>query len=209
MTEYTHKHHIIPKHAGGTNDPKNLVELTALDHAIAHKVLYGLWGRWQDNLAWKLLSGRIPSEEANRLASSIAVTEANKRRIHTKASKQKQSIAMKGKKCALGNKWNDHQRQICGNVWTGKIRPEHSQLMKSLGICPPNMRGKSWKQQQLVCPHCHEIGGAANMHRYHFDNCGKHQTNNQTGFIGITNGKTRKRVKVTTSLPEGFRKGWK
>jgi hypothetical protein len=31
-----HKHHIIPKHAGGTNDPSNLVELTIEQHAEAH-----------------------------------------------------------------------------------------------------------------------------------------------------------------------------
>jgi len=24
----THKHHIIPKHIGGTDDPSNLIELT-------------------------------------------------------------------------------------------------------------------------------------------------------------------------------------
>ena len=26
-----HKHHIIPKHAGGTDDPDNLIELSIID----------------------------------------------------------------------------------------------------------------------------------------------------------------------------------
>jgi hypothetical protein len=64
-----HKHHIIPRHAGGTDDPSNLVELTILDHAIAHKVLYGLYGRWQDKVAWLSLSDQINTAEANRLAT--------------------------------------------------------------------------------------------------------------------------------------------
>ena len=51
----THTHHILPKHAGGSDDPSNLVELTVLDHAIAHKVLYGLYGRIQDLWAWRML----------------------------------------------------------------------------------------------------------------------------------------------------------
>ena len=57
-----HKHHIIPKHAGGTDDPSNLVLLTVEDHAIAHKVLYGLYGRWQDKLAYEGLLKQKPVE---------------------------------------------------------------------------------------------------------------------------------------------------
>lgn len=57
-----HKHHIVPKHAGGTDDPSNLVLLTIEDHAIAHKVLYGLYGRWQDKLAYEGLMKQKPVE---------------------------------------------------------------------------------------------------------------------------------------------------
>ena len=35
-----HKHHIIPRHAGGSNDPDNSVYLTVEEHAEAHKKLY-------------------------------------------------------------------------------------------------------------------------------------------------------------------------
>ncbi len=58
-----HKHHIIPRHAGGTDDPSNLIELSIEDHAEAHKVLYEEYGRWQDKLAWKALSGWLGKEE--------------------------------------------------------------------------------------------------------------------------------------------------
>ena len=59
-----HWHHIIPKHAGGTDDPSNLVQLTIEDHAIAHKVLYGLWKREEDRIAWQGLIGIIDHKEA-------------------------------------------------------------------------------------------------------------------------------------------------
>lgn len=36
---YTETHHIIPKSLGGTNDPINLVKLTARQHFIAHLLL--------------------------------------------------------------------------------------------------------------------------------------------------------------------------
>jgi hypothetical protein len=47
---------MIPKHAGGTDDPSNLVELTPEAHAEAHRKLYEEYGRWQDEAAWKGLS---------------------------------------------------------------------------------------------------------------------------------------------------------
>jgi hypothetical protein len=59
-----HKHHIIPKHAGGTDDPSNLVELTIEEHAEAHRVLWETHGRWQDKLAWLGLTGQVGTEEA-------------------------------------------------------------------------------------------------------------------------------------------------
>jgi hypothetical protein len=40
LKEQIHKHHIIPKHAGGTNDLSNLVELTRLEHSWVH------WWMW-------------------------------------------------------------------------------------------------------------------------------------------------------------------
>lgn len=54
-----HLHHVIPKHIGGTDDPSNLIELTVEEHAEAHRKLYEEFGRWQDLLAWKGLSGVI------------------------------------------------------------------------------------------------------------------------------------------------------
>ena len=59
-----HLHHIVPKHAGGTNDSSNLVELTVEEHAEAHRLLWEQYGRWQDKIAWKTLSGQISIQEA-------------------------------------------------------------------------------------------------------------------------------------------------
>jgi hypothetical protein len=68
----THKHHIIPKHIDGTNDPSNLIELTIPEHAEVHRKLYEEHGRWQDRIAWKTLSGSINFAEATRQAQSMA-----------------------------------------------------------------------------------------------------------------------------------------
>lgn len=67
-----HKHHIIPKHAGGTDDLTNIVELTVEEHALAHKKLYEEHGRWEDKIAWLSLSGQIGKDEAIQAARGAA-----------------------------------------------------------------------------------------------------------------------------------------
>lgn len=60
-----HRHHIIPRHMGGTNNPSNIVELTPEEHAEAHRVLYEQHGKIQDKMAWIGLSQkrRLSPEE--------------------------------------------------------------------------------------------------------------------------------------------------
>lgn len=39
LTGYVEKHHVLPRSLGGTNDPDNIVKLTAREHLIAHMLL--------------------------------------------------------------------------------------------------------------------------------------------------------------------------
>jgi len=67
-----HKHHIIPKHAGGTNHPSNLIELTIEEHAEAHRILFEKYGRWQDDVAWRALTKQITCADAIKIAQSLS-----------------------------------------------------------------------------------------------------------------------------------------
>ena len=96
----THNHHIIPRHAGGTDDPSNLIELTVEEHAEEHRKLFEKYGRWEDELAWKAISGQVPSYQVAQLARRYAQLG----RKATKEAKEKQSMAKIGNKNALGNK---------------------------------------------------------------------------------------------------------
>ena len=46
-----HLHHIVPKHAGGTDDPDNLVRVTVEEHAELHFARYLQYGEENDWLA--------------------------------------------------------------------------------------------------------------------------------------------------------------
>lgn len=62
-----HKHHIIPKHMGGSDDPSNLISLSVEEHAEEHRKLWEKYGHWQDKIAWKTLSGQISIQEAKMM----------------------------------------------------------------------------------------------------------------------------------------------
>ena len=111
MTTY-HTHHILPKHAGGTDDPNNLVRLTTKDHAKAHKILYETYGREEDRIAWLGLSGSIGKEEIILELQSIGgkgnkgicksdehrkkISAAIKIKYESQEMRDKTSAAMKG-----------------------------------------------------------------------------------------------------------------
>jgi hypothetical protein len=112
-----HKHHIIPKHMGGTDDPSNIIRLSVKEHAIAHARLYLQHGKLEDYLAYKGLRSQIGKEEMFRERSrigglnnkgtskskehSIKISKANKNNpklqmSHTEERKQNISQSMKG-----------------------------------------------------------------------------------------------------------------
>ena len=121
MTIY-HKHHIVPRHMGGTDDPSNIVELTVEEHAEAHRKLFEQYGHWQDELAWKGLAGIVPRKEVVHSLQSNAGKTSKGRKLgpqskehiekrirkswnHTEESKQKMRMA------SIGNKHNCGRKQ--------------------------------------------------------------------------------------------------
>ena len=83
----SHLHHIVPIHAGGTDDPENLIELSVMEHAEAHRILWETHGRWQDKLAWQGLCGLIDKEDICREISRANALETNRKRKNDYQSK--------------------------------------------------------------------------------------------------------------------------
>ena len=67
-----HKHHKIPRHMGGTDDPTNIYECSVEEHAELHLALYLEHGHWQDWYAAMGLAGIIGKEEIVREQNSRA-----------------------------------------------------------------------------------------------------------------------------------------
>ena len=167
-----HKHHIVPRHMGGTNDPSNLVELTIEEHAEAHRKLFEEYGRWQDKLAWRTLSGQITYAEAARLAriesnkrrkGSVLsedhkrkLSEATKGRPKSEETRRKMSLGMRDKpkseehcrNMSLARKGRKHTEQARKNMAASRVGKKHSEETKRK-IRESNIRTKN-KQKALL-----------------------------------------------------------
>ena len=132
---YTHIHHIIPKHAGGTDDPSNLVELTIEDHAIAHRMLWKLYGRKEDWCAWTGLSGL--DEENRRAACSLTQDRLWEQGRHN-FQKVNASTLPKNRKM--------HSERMKGNTLGSlkKITPEYRKKQADGARGNTNVRGTVW-----------------------------------------------------------------
>jgi len=151
-----HKHHIIPKHAGGTDDSSNLIELTIEEHAEAHRLLFEEHGRWQDKIAWKFLSGQISESEARIESTREYMTN----RIITNEIRQNMSLGQKtrfalGKHPMLGKKFSLESRQKMSDSHKGQI-PVNKGKKCSQDQIDKNRQGQL-NLPSLPCPVCNRL----------------------------------------------------
>lgn len=123
-----HKHHIIPRHAGGTNEPSNIIELTIQEHAEAHRKLFELYGRWQDRVAWLSLSGIMNDQE--RIYEILKNSNPGGYK-HTEEVKKKLSEMRKGDK----------------NPMYGKIAPNKGVKRPGIG---GRKKGSGWSESERL-----------------------------------------------------------
>ena len=165
-TIYTHKHHIIPKHMGGSDDPSNLIELTTEQHALAHKKLYEEHGNMLDKVAWLALSGQIGKEEAMRMVRSggqkgvlnhrYGKPAPNRGKKHTEEAKRKMSEAAKGKILSEETK-RKMSESSKGMKHTEEVKKKMSEALKRYNRTEEhnkNLRESIRKRKKIICICC-------------------------------------------------------
>ena len=184
-----HIHHIIPRHAGGTDDPTNLIELTPEEHAEAHRILYEKHGRIQDKVAWLGLAKLATNKEIVAELLSQPKSEEHKKKISEAHKGMKKPWVCGGKGLKGKSKSEEHKRKISeshkgmkkpwarggvGNKGKPKSKAHIDAVRKSINTIEVKEKiSNSWAAKPIVtCPYCGKQGKEGhNMNRYHFDNC--------------------------------------
>jgi hypothetical protein len=114
LDSYTEKHHIIPKCMNGTDDTNNIVELTAREHFICHRLLHRMYPK-NNKLGWafimmcnvsnNLQCRYIPSSRAFEEAR-LLVIQYNKEMGAKKRGKRYPKIS----EAKLGYKFSDESK---------------------------------------------------------------------------------------------------
>ena len=201
INDYTEKHHIIPKSLGGSNKKSNLVNLTAREHYICHKLLtkftknknkkkmlLAVWAfnrssKNQKRIVLKSRDYEFYRKEISKTLSETRKGKMNKGKILTQDHKEKISKSLKGKlksaktKEKMKQSWNyrpprsDKHCKSLSIAGLGRIHSEETRKKMS-----ESKKGKNPTHTQIewTCEHCNKKGvGISNYNRWHGNNCRK------------------------------------
>ena len=176
-----HKHHIIPRYMGGTDDPTNLVEVTVTQHAMYHFCNYQLWKNIEDYVAYRGLSGQISEAEFLVEKFKIFGIKGGQTFKEMLEDDEYRKQYIEGCKERFGNSPNKEEmiRRIL----------EHQPRAIELAKTPENIE----KRKQTFKEIRHQQG----------------EKNSQYGKMWITDGTKEgsHRINRGGPIPEGFRKG--
>ena len=159
LEEYGEIHHILPKSLGGSNDPDNLIKLTAKEHFICHmlltKMVEGTYKQKMIYAWWAMSNQKRPDQHRYKVSSNMYKTikeSASKNHSlykHSDETKKKLSIARKGLK--FTQEWKN-------NISSGSKNRDPSSRTTPFG-------------KKLICIHCNKEVSLGNYHRWHGSNC--------------------------------------
>ena len=126
---YSERHHIIPKCMGGTNDPSNLVSLTAEEHFLAHQLLMKIHPREPKMaLAVSMMCMKSPaSQRNNKMCGWLrrAFSEAQKTKVRKPRAKEtkprKKRVLSEEHKAKIKQAWNDGKYSLSQPMRTSEV----------------------------------------------------------------------------------------
>jgi hypothetical protein len=198
-TDYTERHHIIPRSLGGADTMDNLVDLTAREHFICHWLLTKIYtgdARYKMINALYLMQGKnqyqhryINSRVYETLRKEYAeyISKMNTGRVQPADEKARQIEAITGRrrdpftadwKLNLSKNHKSKKPNFDGTISEetrrkigDKIRGRKQTDEEKLVRSLAN-KGKT--REKLLCPHCTQLISVNTYPRWHGDRC-KHK----------------------------------
>jgi len=142
---YKERHHVIPRCIGGSNNASNLVDLTAREHFIAHKLLCEIYPNDHKLLyAYWLMANKTQSntQQRNYTVSSreyehikLLISDARKSFTHSDETKLKIGQSSKGREAwNKGKQHTNETKKKLSAAWTKdrRLQKSESQMGKPL-----------------------------------------------------------------------------
>jgi hypothetical protein len=136
ITDYTEKHHIVPRSLGGNNSVTNLVKLTAKEHFVCHRLLTKMVSEdaakiKMHNAAFQMTIVSSNQERYKITSRTYKVLKRNKSismmgnthgcRPMSEETKRKISEAKKGKSVNKGKKISADQKEKLSVALKGRV----------------------------------------------------------------------------------------
>ena len=207
-----HKHHVIPRHMGGSDDPSNIIELTVEEHSQAHLKLYEQYGKKEDLCAYYMLSGRSQDPEFKKMVCSLGGTALAKKR---KESRKKWGFSLMNPDDLFRMQSNNGKNQGKKNADSGHI--QRIQKLSDLvaagkkGGVTTIARGKgsfgNTEERLKSASKGGKTQGKRNAESGHLKRIAQIPSKKNRGMIWITNGIDNKMIMPSNVIPGGYRRG--
>jgi len=191
---YIESHHVVPKCIGGSNSSDNLVDLTAKEHYMAHRLLTEMYPQSKElrYAFWMMCS--MEAENQQRHKVSARVYEYAKYLVSTKSEEHKIKIGESLRQAyATGKRESRQGRKMPKSFGESISRSKKGMVGTNLGIpmadeqklkISNTLKGHEVNQEtrnkisqklknkpEQTCPHCNKSSKGTAFGFYHFDNC--------------------------------------
>jgi hypothetical protein len=201
---YVERHHVIPRSLGGSDDPGNLVSLTAREHFICHwlltkiytgearhKMINAMYIMRAEGPYQKRYESKITSRVYNTLREEYSkyISNLNKGRVQPLEENIKQKAAQTGRiRAPFSDEWRANMsksKQGENNNRYGAVLLDSTR--KKIG---DKIRGRKQTDEEKarrgaanlgkvkpkkLCPHCNQLIAVNTYPRFHGDKC-KHRS---------------------------------
>lgn len=139
-SDYYEKHHILPRSLGGSDLPENIIQLTAREHYMAHRLLAKIHGGKMWFALWIMSNGAKPSSKRDHLVTPGQYEYA--RRMF--AEKLSEFHPLKGKKNVFASAYMGWDAKRIQYDWSTVNR-----IHEAVGFeCYWRYRGHTWTQER-------------------------------------------------------------
>jgi hypothetical protein len=157
-----HTHHLVPKHAGGTDDPSNLVRVNVAMHAFLHKLRYKETGDKWDKIAYEALEGQITHAEA---------TSQARQEFRRQNPEHHSNAGKKGGKAPATDRTKEVAAETAQQLgqrpwWNNGLNNKRSYTCPGEGYVPGKLPHGKHKRTYTQCPHCGMSCNLSNLSRH-------------------------------------------